>query len=229
MSTTGLDTPDRQQSGEKYYGKYPGLVVDNQSRENEDHRGEVLVEVSGILEDRDDKQLPMQAWAKPCFMPGFFFVPEKGDQVWVEFAAGDINFPIWTGVWYPKGKTPQTTDDKAPTEAQKIIRSTSKSKLIVQLNDGDGCIEIKDKDGNSILLNDKGVTISSGKAIMVKASVSLGDEKATEPLLLGNEFNTSIWTLFANHSHATAMGPTGTPIPPISQIPLPLSKVVTTK
>lgn len=224
MPAAGLETQNRQQVVEKYYGKYPGVVIDNKARDNSGHRGEILVEVPGILEDRDNQQLPLQGWAKPCFVPGFFFVPEIDDHVWVEFSAGDINFPIWSGVWYPKEKAPQTVDGNAPTEAQKII----KSKLIIQIDDDNGSIYLGDNNGNSILLESGGITITANKNVIVKGtSVKLGDENAAQHILLGDMFNTSVWTMFSQHSHTTAIGPTSPPVPPPTQ--LPLSQAVTTK
>lgn len=219
MSIAGLEAPSRQQAVEKYYGKYPGVVIDNKARDDSGHRGEVLVEVPGILEDRDNRQLPLQAWAKPCFLPGFFFVPETGDYVWVEFAAGDLNSPIWSGVWYPKEKAPQSVDSEALTEAQKIIRSSSKSNLIIQMDESTGSIQIKDDNGNSILLDGEGITIKG-------MSINLGDKNASEHLLLGDTFDRSIWMMFANHSHTTALGPTSPPVPPAFPLKTALSEVV---
>ena len=105
MTGPGFAGDESGGQAEKYYGKYPGLVLDNKPPAGQAHVGELLVEVSGILEEASggSGEQAMQVWAKPCFVPGFFFIPEVGAQVWVEFAAGDINQPLWTGVWYPTG------------------------------------------------------------------------------------------------------------------------------
>jgi hypothetical protein len=169
MFETGDNTQER--AVQKYYGKYPGLVLDNAPPSGSDHRGEVLVEVPGILEDDPGgkDQRPIQVVARPCFLPGFFFIPEKGAQVWVEFAAGDINTPIWTGVWYPKDKPPKTVDSKAPTLSQKVIRTVSGQ--VIQLDDSNGKEEIvikDEKNDNTITLDANGITIkSAGKTISI--------------------------------------------------------------
>lgn len=132
-------------SAEKFYGKYPGRVLEQEAEPaGGDYGGELWVEVPGILEnDPSDAtgatKRPLQARALPCFSPGFFFVPEPGTHVWVEFAAGDINQAIWTGVWYPAKadpealRSPKTVGKQPPTRHQKVIRTASGN--VIQLDD----------------------------------------------------------------------------------------------
>ena len=98
-------------------------------------RGELLVQVPGILEETasGNGQQPIEVLARPCFPPGVFFLPEAGDRIWVEFAAGDVNTPLWTGVWYPDEMAPETADADAPARTQKIIRTQRGH--VVQLDD----------------------------------------------------------------------------------------------
>jgi len=159
-----FDIKDNKQeyASKKYYGKYPGVVLSNDSPQDDPHRGELLVEVHGILEETPDgkSQRPIQVRAKPCFPPGFFFIPEVEDNVWVEFGAGDINNPIWTGVWYPKGKTPDTMYAEAPTKFQKVIRTASGH--VIQMDDSDEHEKLiirDDKNDNTITLDVNGITV----------------------------------------------------------------------
>lgn len=238
MNVVSVQSPfstDRP-AAEKYFGKYPGRVLKNAAPESQPHRGELLVEVSGILEEAPGGggQRPLQAVAKPCFAPGFFFIPEEGASVWVEFVAGDINSPVWTGVWYPKDATPQTANAKAPTESQKVIRTASGH--VMELDDDGAKIVLIDKHQNTITLNDNGITItdkSSNQVVMnaegvkvvdahnneiilaaggvtVKSqAIKLGSDAAAEPLVLGNQF----LTLFNTHMHIGNLGaPTSPPV-----------------
>ena len=163
---------------QKYFGKYPALVLDNEVPQGEDdygeHRGELRVEIPGLLEETADGQgqQPLQVWAKPCLPSGFFFVPEVADQVWVEFVEGDINTPVWTGVWYPRDASPQTEDDQAPTRFQKIIRTAGGH--VVQLDDSEDeqKIVIKHMQGSLIRIDKEGhITIEhkDGFKIEMKA------------------------------------------------------------
>lgn len=221
----------------KYYGKYPGVVLSNDPPRNAPHRGELLVEVHGILEETPDgkSQRPIRVMAKPCFPPGFFFIPEKDDQVWVEFGAGDINNPIWTGVWYPQAKTPNTADAQAPTKFQKVIRTVSG--LVIQLDDsnGSGQVVITDeKNKNTIIMDQNGIKLAAGNNVNITMdstgitlnadAVNLGGA-AGEGVVMGESFG-NIWNLFINHTHTTATGPTSTPVPPAQP---PLSAAVSQK
>ena len=173
---------------EKYYGKYPGLVLKNTVPKGDDdygdHRGELEVEVPGILEETPDGkgQQPIKVLAKPCFHPGHFFIPENQTQVWVEFAAGDINSPLWTGVWYPKNLAPPTVDDAGPTEFQKIIRSASGHSVQLDDSDGEEQIVVRHKEGSSIKIDKDGhITIEhkDGLKIELKAenTVEINSDK----------------------------------------------------
>jgi hypothetical protein len=188
MFETSTDGRDARRSSQKYYGKYPGVVIENTPPEDATHRGELLVQVPGILEETEDGsgQQPIQVVAKPCFHPGFFFVPEAEAQVWVEFVAGDINDPIWTGVWYPTDASPQTADEEAPTEFQKIIRTASGH--VIQLDDTDGEEKIIvwhkqasfisiDKDGHVLIEHKDGMTIEiKDDKVTITADVVLDGE-----------------------------------------------------
>src|SRR5271165_3442505 len=135
MSGSDDDPRYGRQPPVRYYGKYAGVVAGNGPPDSGSHRGEVTVTVPGILEETADGSgsQPIKVVASPAFLPGYFFVPNDNDTVWVEFVNGDINFPIWTGVWYPQDGTPNTVDGSAPTLDQKVIRT--KSGQVIQLDD----------------------------------------------------------------------------------------------
>lgn len=83
--------------------------------------------------------------------------------------------------------------------------------------------------GNLVTMTDKGLVLVNNEGAMIEltgqqarimakevmlqgSSVSLG-EGAMEPTILGQSF-ASMWNAFAMHTHATAVGPSGPPIPP---------------
>jgi len=139
----------------RYYGKYPALVIDNVPPDSGDHRGEIKVQVPGILEEAEvgDGQQALEVTARPCFAPGFFFVPEIGAQVWVEFAAGDIDMPIWTGVWYPQDGVPMTSAEEAPTEFKKIYRTAAGHVIELDNTEGEEQIVIKHKSETAVIID----------------------------------------------------------------------------
>ncbi len=181
MTFPGGESPAQAQDTRKYYGKYAGVVLENGPPEGADHRGEVLVEVPGILEEdpSGSGERPIQVIAKPCLPPGFFYVPEPDDHVWVEFAAGEIDSPLWSGVWYPDGWPPQTADDEAPTEFQKVIRTAAGH--VVVLDDTEGSEQVVLLDGvndNRITCDQDGIVLedANGNTITMDADgIELAD------------------------------------------------------
>jgi hypothetical protein len=166
MSVPDVSTLARGRSaGPKYYGKYPGFVVDRAPEAAAGHhRGTLRVRVPGILEeDGSGGQRPLEALAAPAFMPGLFWVPEVGDSVWVEFAAGDVDYPVWTGVWYALDATPANLDGGRPTEDQKVIRTPSGQ--LVYLEDTGGSERLVLTGGaksNRITMDAKGIKLEAG-------------------------------------------------------------------
>lgn len=154
----GMESRNSNGQAERLYGKYPGIVLDNTAQEDQAHRGELLVEIHGILEEDSSGQgqRPLQAIAKPCFTNGFFFIPEIDTHIWIEFAAGEISQPIWTGVWYPNDKAPLSVDDESPSEFQKIIRTASGHLLQIDDTEGEEQIFLKHMSGTQLSIDPDG-------------------------------------------------------------------------
>lgn len=73
-----------------------------------------------------------------------------------------------------------------------------------------------------VLVNDAGsvfelkgdtATVLAGKVVASGTTVALG-ANAAEPTIMGTAFK-ALWQLVATHTHPTAMGPSGTAVPPI--------------
>lgn len=213
-------TGEGQTAARRYDGKYPAIVLDEEPKEDALKRGELLVQVPGILEESEDGagQQPIEVVAKPSFPAGFYVIPEPGARVWVEFAAGDINSPLWSGVWYPDDAPPQTADDEAPTRAQKIIRTAAghvvqlddtegDEKIVVRhkldsriMIDAEGHIAIQHKDGMTIEITaDNTINISCDTFIVTAGDITLdgavhitGDTNIDGVLTVGTELSTTI-------------------------------------
>ncbi|MBD2158533.1 phage baseplate assembly protein V [Leptolyngbya sp. FACHB-16] len=86
----------------RFYGKYRGKVVNNIDPL---YLGRVQVSVPYILGEG------RLSWALPC-VPyagkgvGFYAIPKLNSNIWVEFEAGDPDYPIWTGCFWGKGDLP---------------------------------------------------------------------------------------------------------------------------
>ncbi len=85
----------------KFFGKYRGLVNDNMDLLG---RGRLEVIVPQVLGDTPVWALPCAPYAGKGI--GFYALPPKDTVVWVEFEAGDPNYPIWTGFLWPPNDIP---------------------------------------------------------------------------------------------------------------------------
>ena len=81
----------------QYFGKYRGVVTDNRDPMQ---MGRIRARVPDVLGDAES------GWALPCVPPnageqlGGSLLPKVGVGVWIEFASGDPNRPIWTGCFF---------------------------------------------------------------------------------------------------------------------------------
>lgn len=153
----------------RFYGKYRGFVVDNVDPEQ---LGRLKIQVPSVLGTE-----VVTGWAMPCLPyggeanQGFFFIPDIGAGVWVEFEEGDLEFPIWTGTFWSKpggeSEVPTTNDAKGADEGsvqdpptRKIIKTQKGHTIQLEDADGDEMILIAEAtNGNRITMDREGITI----------------------------------------------------------------------
>ena len=97
-----IETQDREHEERykhRWYGKYRAFVRDNNDPER---LGRCRLEVPAVLGQGREN---WSDWAWPCFPyggnedTGMFLIPEEGASVWAEFEGGQVQYPIWAGVW----------------------------------------------------------------------------------------------------------------------------------
>ena len=147
----------------RYYGKYRGIVEEVDAKSMR-----VKAKVPAVLG-------ASSTWCVPCVPyagkgAGFCFLPEADAGVWVEFEAGDVEHPIWTGCYWFEGEVPEDADAKV-----RVIVTPAGHKVI--LDDDNGEIRIEDANGGSIVLDSSGVTITrdSSSVAVGSSSVSVND------------------------------------------------------
>ncbi|WP_088888985.1 phage baseplate assembly protein V [Leptolyngbya ohadii] len=88
----------------RFLGKYRGKVTNNVDPLQ---RGRLQVSVPSILgEGRLSWAMPSVPYAGR--QVGWFALPPINANLWVEFEAGDPDYPIWTGCFWGQGEMPVT-------------------------------------------------------------------------------------------------------------------------
>ncbi len=143
-----------------FFGKYRAQVV-------EVGEGDQLGKIRALVPEVLDEQI--SPWAQPS-VPfagsghGWVTLPEVGDGVWVEFEAGMLDKPIWSGFWWAAGEIP---DPAAPLT--RLFATTAGHQLI--LDDDGGEVSLKHADGPSLVLTASDITLKvGGKEIKISSS-----------------------------------------------------------
>lgn len=203
-------------SQSRLFGKYLGTVVE---RNDPDQLGRLRLRVPSVFGDA----ITGWAWPASPFAGagyGFLFVPRVDDLVWVEFAEGDRDYPLWTGcAWAkPKDKTEIPEDARDGYPDQHVLRTPSGSVLIFDDSAGHEKIVVRAKSGCDITIDPGAGTIT------VKAgTVLIQDDNGQTQELATKRFVTAVYDA---HTHATAVGPTATPLPQSNAFPDALTSVL---
>ena len=207
-----------EQQGRRY-GKYRGLVADV-----DDPRriGRLRALVPGVLPGGE-----LTPWALPCTPyngpdSGFFAVPPVDAAIWIEFEAGDVNHPIWTGGWWPEGDTPVPEEGRQGAQSSKTMKT--ESGLNIALDDDNETIVVSDGNGRNkvtITSRDGKIEIKAATKVVVEAPQIELVDGARHPLVFGDDLLTYInqlVTTFNTHTHPgeTVFGVPVTPAPPVA-------------
>lgn len=224
-----MSEPDDDRGAiDRFYGKYEGVVTDVSDPLQ---IGRIRAKVPAVLGEQLDS-----GWALPCAPfgggkeRGMLFLPQTGDTVWIEFAAGDVSRPIWVGTFWGAPDSTGGADDlgsETGPEAPTGDGGKAASATLGVLKTKSGHELVFDDDGEVVLLaNGNGKTsirfTQDGGVVITADTIKLG-AGAQEKVVLGDTF----MQLFNQHVHPTGVGPSGPPTPPMS--PSHLSTKVTTE
>lgn len=143
------------QTGAPFYGKYRGIVTDNQDPLMQ---GRIKAKVPDIFGDQDS------GWALPALpyagnQVGLFLIPPVNASVWVEFERGDPEYPIWTGCFWASGEVPASP----ALPAIKMLK-TDVGTLTLDDTPGVGGITLETTAGMQVKLTAAGIEITNGQA-----------------------------------------------------------------
>ena len=151
----------------------------------------------------------------------FYNLPDDG--VWIEFEAGDISRPIWTGCWWSDGQVPSDQDGNQADPDYSILRS--EVGLIVALNDSGPTIAISDQDGTNLVKIDVSqgqITVKAETKVVVDAPQIELVDGAPHPLVFGDNllaYLNQLVTMFNAHMHPGELAIGALPVTPAPPVP----------
>jgi len=188
MSDLLTQTVERlvERVGSSYFGKYRGIVTDVDDPLNQCR---IRATVPAVLGEATS------GWAWPAApfagdQHGMVMLPTVGSGLWMEFEAGQLDNPIWSGAWWAAGQRPKPQgngvrvivsehghsvilDDEA--DELKLVHAggpqitMSSSEIVLKC----GLCEIRI--GNtSITLNDGIIKVGPAGVSLVNGAMSLG-------------------------------------------------------
>ena len=227
----GVEAP-LERHVDRFYGKYRGLVANNADPLG---LGRLQATVPEVLGEATS------GWALPCAPYGgtgcgLFAVPPVGAGVWIEFEAGEVSRPVWTGTWWAAGEPPMDETGAPPQPTTKILRSDFG--LIVALDDAKQTITLSDAAGVNLLsvkVVEGTIEVKSAVRVVLEAPLIQHGQGATHPAVYGDQlltYLTQLVAMFNAHVHpgelAAGVLPV-TPAPPVPPLTPPTPALVSTK
>jgi uncharacterized protein involved in type VI secretion and phage assembly len=141
----------------KFYGKFRGVVTDNQDPLMQ---GRVRARVTDVM-GQDES-----GWAMPSApfggdQMGFFAIPSVGAGVWIEFEHGDPDYPIWSGAWWGSA-TEVPPALLAPPYQKVMVRTKGGHTITLDDTPGAGGITFETSTGQKLSLTAVGIEIDNG-------------------------------------------------------------------
>jgi hypothetical protein len=207
---------------DRFYGKYRGLVLVSEDPRKQGRIQALVPEILGTVPTN---------WCLPCTPyagagAGLFTIPVPGSGVWVEFEAGDVNRPVWTGCWWGTAEIPLNETGGPSLFTNKTLRTDTG--LTISLDDASQKITITDALGANLLSMQAGRTTLTSKVVITMDAPQIlhgGQGALPHPAVLGDQLLTylnQMVLMFNTHTHpgelAVGMLPV-TPAPPLPPMP----------
>ena len=221
-----------ERHADRFYGKYRGLVTDNQDPMGIGRLRATVPEVLGEVQS---------GWALPCAPyagtgAGFYAIPPLGAGVWIEFEAGDTSRPIWAGAWWATAEVPMDEQATPSQPTTKILRSDFG--LLIALDDVAQTITISDGAGVNLIqvkVVQGTIEVKSAVRVVLEAPIIQHGQGAAHPAVFGDQllaYLNQLVAMFNTHVHpgelAGGVLPV-TPAPPVAPFPPATPSLISTK
>ncbi len=166
-------------------GLHIGKVV--KIDEDPDKENRIQVEIPLLNGDKNNVWARLASfWASSTY--GAFFIPDVGDEVVLGFFNDNPGNAVVLGSLYSSTIAPSTaltaenytrsivTKSKLTMkfdEEKKVITFETPGKNIIEINDDQKSITLKDQNSNKIVMSDSGISIESSKSLTLKAATNV--------------------------------------------------------
>jgi uncharacterized protein involved in type VI secretion and phage assembly len=151
-------------TGPRYYGKYRATVLNNLDAQMQ---GRIQVQLG------DRYGMFPSTWAMPAFAfagkgNGIVALPQVGSSVWIEFEAGDPDYPIWSGAFWPdpNGIPPLAMAGPSPVTPNILLQTSLGTTVILSDNPAQE-VFIKTVTGAMITIGTAGITMTNGQGASI--------------------------------------------------------------
>ena len=154
-------------SDKRYHGMYPARVENNIDPLNMSRIQVSVADVGGAS---------ISSWALPCLPVtgnnmGMFTVPPIGAAVWVQFARGNSDYPVWLGGYYANGEAPALSRNVPPGINGVTVQTQLGNGLVIS-DAPDGGILLKSASGAFIHVSQSGITLDNGLGAKIEMTGS---------------------------------------------------------
>jgi len=137
--------------GASYFGKYRGIVTDVADPDN---MCRIRARIDSLLDGKEtDWAMPAAPFAGDGH--GLVMLPKVGSGVWIEFEAGGLDNPIWSGGWWASGQRPDPQGEQV-----RVVVSENGHQVV--LDDAAGEVKVVHSGGPEIKMTDSEVVITVG-------------------------------------------------------------------
>ena len=214
-----LTQHEQQHSTDRFFGKFRGRVTDNQDPLS---LGRIRAQVPDVLREVET------GWALPAAPyagdgVGVYTIPAVDAGVWIEFEAGDVSRPIWTGCFWGANQLPKDETASATNPDKKIIRTAQG--LLLCFDDGGKTITLSDSNGRNLIkfqVNQGQIKMQAATKVVVEAPQIELVQNATHPLVFGDnllQYLNQLVAMFNSHIHPGEMALGILPVTPAPPVP----------
>ncbi len=217
---------------DRFFGKYRGFVTANEDKKK---LGRIKAKVPEVLHDLET------GWALPCFPyagpnAGAFAIPPIGAGVWIEFEAGFVYRPVWTGCFLGDGDVPKNHKGAQATSKIKILRSDNG--LLLAFDDDGQTVTLSDSQGNNIVtieVQSGAVSAKGASKVELEAPLIKHGQGAAQSAVLGDlalDYLNQLVLIYNAHVHPGEMALGVFPVvptPPLGPFPTAPQMLLSTK